>query len=367
MYAQSHLFQEQLRVAAGRSTSHPIHSNAPRVGVERRSFTDTNNQSNSSRSHPYNVQRQRSPNPFSRNRDGGSGRVPKDVCQGCQKLGEGRSFCNVCNVTLCDDCWNSQLPHRLGTRALDNVPHEKTNQEVAQKIQAVLEPNITNEQRKDLHKKDENTTWFGVAKDEMDELIFQDCGKYASLMAECSSGRKSRQYPGLVSFVGQTGRPSYFYIYKSFNVATGAGKSTLIKMLIDLRSNARQEAVPVVGSVNHSVPTSGDVHLYVDPCTHFTDYPILYADCEGLEGGEQEPMALQARRVENSSKHAQPGKRTPSFQKRLRKKHHSSQREITWATTDDKKTRQFVVKNLYPRLLYTFSDVVVFVLKNPRY
>lgn len=138
-------------------------------------------------------------------------------------------------------------------------------------------------------------------------------------------------------------------------------------MLIDLRSNVRQEAVPVVGSVNHSVPTSGDVHLYVDPCTHFTDYPILYADCEGLDGGEQEPMALQARRTGNPNRNAQPGKRTPSFQKKLRKKHHSSQREITWATTDDKKTRQFVVKNLYPRLLYTFSDVVVFVLKNPRY
>lgn len=138
-------------------------------------------------------------------------------------------------------------------------------------------------------------------------------------------------------------------------------------MLINLRSQVGQEAVPVVGSINHSVPTSGDVHLYVDPCTHSTDYPILYADCEGLEGGEQEPMALQARRLDNSSKHSQPGKRTPSFQKRLRKKHHSSRREITWATTDEKRSRQFVVTNLYPRLLYTFSDVVVFVLKNPRY
>lgn len=156
------------------------------------------------------------------------------------------------------------------------------------------------------------------------------------------------------------------YLRYPANTVTGAGKSTLIKMLIDLRSHARQEAVPVVGSVNDSVPTSGDVHLYVDPCTHFTDYPILYADCEGLDGGEQEPMALQARRAENSNRHVQQGKRTPSFQKRLRKKHHSSQREITWANTFDKKTRQFVVTNLYPRLLYTFSDVVVFVLKNPR-
>lgn len=351
-------------MAAGRSASQPICNYSPR---EVRSSSDTSSPINFSGSHPHTVPRQRSPNPFSRSREGVSGRVPKEVCAGCRILGEGRSFCNVCNFTLCDDCWNRQLTHVLGTLGPNDVPHEKTNHEVAQKIQAVLEPNITNEQRMDLHKEDENTTWFGVAKDEMDELIFQDCGKYASLMAECSSGQKSRQYPGLVSFVGQTGKPSYFYLCFLFDTATGAGKSALIKMLIDLNSNARQEAVPVVGSVNDSVPTSGDVHLYVDPCTHLSDYPILYADCEGLEGGVQEPMALQARRVENSIKHAQPGRRTLSFQKRLRKKHHSSQREITWATTPEKKTRQFMVTNLYPRLLYTFSDVVVFVLRNPRY
>lgn len=207
MYAQSHLYQEQLLVAAGRPTSQPIRSNHQRAGAERRSITDTS-QSYSDRSHPYNVQRQRSPNPFNRSRDEGSGRVAKALCPGCQR--EGRFFCNVCNITLCDDCWNSQIPHRLGTRGPDNVPHEKTDREVAQKIQAVLDPNISHEQRKDLHKEDENTTWFGVAKDELDELIFQDCGKYASLMADCSSGRKSRQYPGLVSFVGQTGKFSCF-------------------------------------------------------------------------------------------------------------------------------------------------------------
>lgn len=136
--------------------------------------------------------------------------MAKVLCLGCQR--EGSFFCNVCNMILCNGCWNSQLPHRQGTRTSDNVPHEKTNYEVAQKIQAVLDPSITNEQRKLLHQADENTTWFGVAKDELDELIFQDCGKYASLMADCSSGRKSRQYPGLVSFVGQTGESSDLFI-----------------------------------------------------------------------------------------------------------------------------------------------------------
>ena len=35
--------------------------------------------------------------------------------------------------------------------------------------------------------------------------------------------------------------------------------------------------------------------------------------------------------------------------------------------TDEKGVRKFAVEKLYPRLLYTFSDVVVFVLRNTRY
>lgn len=37
-----------------------------------------------------------------------------------------------------------------------------------------------------------------------------------------------------------------------------------------------------------------------------------------------------------------------------------------WADTPQTQKREFAVGNLYPRILYTFSDVVVFVLRNPR-
>lgn len=134
--------------------------------------------------------------------------APK-VCEGCDRLGDDRSFCNVCANTLCNPCWDTVIPHRLGTRSHDDVPHEKTSYYIAQKIQAVLEPRITDEERRELHKKDENTTWFGVVRNEQDEIIFQDCGRYAALMASCSSRRKGRQHPGLVSFVGQTGKFLY--------------------------------------------------------------------------------------------------------------------------------------------------------------
>lgn len=43
-----------------------------------------------------------------------------------------------------------------------------------------------------------------------------------------------------------------------------------------------------------------------------------------------------------------------------------SEREITWADNALRRSREFAVTNFYPRLLYTFSDVVVFVLREAR-
>lgn len=53
---------------------------------------------------------------------------------------------------------------------------------------------------------------------------------------------------------------------------------------------------PVVGAAGFDVPTSGDVHLYSDPKTCMSDNPILYADCEGLKGGEREPLGATKRK-----------------------------------------------------------------------
>ncbi len=95
---------------------------------------------------------------------------------------------------------------------------------------------------------------------------------------------------------------------------------------------------------------------------------MLYADCEGLEGGAREPMGAKSR---NKSRREEPGlehrKRSAIPRKpRARWSHSTSEREILWATTEQKRSRDYLVRNLYPRLLYTFSDVIVFVMKNPR-
>jgi len=135
---------------------------------------------------------------------------------------------------------------------------------------------------------------------------------------------------------------------------------------------------PVTSSNNDRIPTTGDVHLYADPLTYHTRSPLLYADCEGLDGGEAIPKGLRHRAKDKHEAPVLPsvlGSRSSGTdrssiyfesKKKLKKNRHGSERDIVWAVTPETKKREYAVTQLYPRLLYTFSDVVVFVLRNPR-
>ena len=228
------------------------------------------------------------------------------------------------------------------------MPHEKTNPFVVRRLKAILHPTRSADEIQRLHEEDESTKWFGVARDLTGRPNFEDYGRYATLMSSISpiEGLGNR-YPQLVSFIG----------------VTNAGKSTLIKMLVNHDDESRNVddrpifPSPVVGSVvNDTLPTSGDVHLYADPSTHAEQLPILYADCEGFEGGERLPLGAKARRRANSD----PQRREAS---KLGNVH---SRPIEWANTEEQRQREYAVTALYPRLLYTFSDCVVFVLRNPK-
>lgn len=280
----------------------------------------------------------------------------KHTCGQCEEEFDTCFYCNVCDTAYCAKCWDRVGPHKSGKLGPGGVPHEKTDEKVASRLRATLEAAPTDIEQDELFGNDQDTTWFGVVKDEAGDSIFCDYGRYADIINEISKQlgpRPGHRFPGLVSFVGET----------------GAGKSTLIKVLIELNETGkRKHQTPVVGSIRHQdVPTSGDVHLYVDPKTFLSEGPILYADCEGLAGGEREPKGARSTMMKRLNGGNKGHQRTNSaFDKLCQNMPHSTEREILWADTPEKQTREFAVTQLYPRLLYTFSDVVVFVLKNPR-
>lgn len=112
---------------------------------------------------------------------------------------------------------------------------------------------------------------------------------------------------------------------------------------------------PVPGLVDDNIPTTGDVHLYADPGTYHGQRPMLYADSEGMTGGESTPRGLEL-----CSKAGEIGKKPIKLVK------DKIIRKLAWASDSKTRSREFAVKTLFPRILYTFSDVIVFVLREAR-
>ncbi|TGJ68442.1 hypothetical protein EYR41_007494 [Orbilia oligospora] len=267
--------------------------------------------------------------------------------------------CNLCQVAYCEPCWPKIAAHKVGKKGLKGIRkqvHEPIDPVIERKLEKILEPQVGEEDQEALHRQDEETAWFAVIKDNKDKLVFQDLGRYGEIV----SGLNEETYPALVSFVG----------------STGSGKSTLIRMLMELDYPGEvPHETPVVQSAAcfSTVPTSGDVHLFCDPHTYKTEnrHPILYADCEGLEGGERTPLGSRTHKREKirkavSERISGAKQDTKSFFARRGRDNamqQNSKRELKWAINDATKRREYIVSELYPRILFTFSDVVVFVLQ----
>jgi hypothetical protein len=117
---------------------------------------------------------------------------------------EKTSYCNVCNLQFCDNCWNVQPTHVFGTLGVTGVPHEKTDPDVAEIVRATLEVTTSDDQQQELHEEDQDTIWFGMVEVN-GEPTFRDYGRYSDLMAGFPMLHEERCCPGLVSFVGPTG------------------------------------------------------------------------------------------------------------------------------------------------------------------
>ena len=284
--------------------------------------------------------------------------------------------CALCTCFFCGSCWLQQLTHRPGVSV--RVPHEKVPLNLYHRLRDAFNPPPNAESQSQLHSDDMDTKWFAVLRrDDANSRTFYDTGRYASLIASASRGKAMDRYPSLVSFVGQT----------------GAGKSTLVKILIerqlqflgpsrDTASSRELFRTPVVGTTGNSTePTSGDVHLYPEPISYYDESPIFFVDSEGLEGGERLPVASRhtteplkedppsAQVVPPPTPGVRPRKGSRSRAKISKKWRFSREvsRDIHWTNTPERERREFAVTHFYPRILYSFSDVIVFVLRNPRY
>ncbi|CAI6303542.1 unnamed protein product [Periconia digitata] len=276
--------------------------------------------------------------------------LDSDYCEDCEEV-LSDYYCNACAVNLCSACWDTQPAHRRKRLAPGQIPHEKTNLIVANRVQTVFACAGDERTLKRLHKEDEITTWFGLEREFKDEpsFMFRDHGRFSAALSTGSQA-VTNKIPSLVSFVGQT----------------GAGKSTLIKLLVQLHQRSgpgEQFHSPVPGLTGRDLPTSEDVHLYADPLTAGSSHPLLFADSEGIDGGERDPIAANLRKMREKEEMESLGSES-DYSATARS---FTEREVAWMDDSKvKQTRQFAASQLYPRILFAFSDVVVFVHRNPR-
>lgn len=288
----------------------------------------------------------------------------------CSDCGRGRYYCvrlcrschrKDCTVPGHSPCWNRHLPQ---DRAADHVP-------VNPLLELLVEIATYSEPAPDLHRKlheaDRLAQWFAVKSEFVEGQVprLHQTDRFRRL---CNPGILDnlwslRQYPGFVSFIGDTGR----------------GKSTIVRAMILLGcvgavSEAGQmdggelerkigtvvstkTSMPVARSKaieDLAVPTSFGVHLYRDEANVTTahggqdddhrarDTPILFADCEGFGAGSNTPNAQRGDSAVLTSSHLVS--------------------DLPLTAIQDGGCKDGI-DFFYARVLYTISDVVVFVIK----
>ncbi|KIX92899.1 uncharacterized protein Z520_11375 [Fonsecaea multimorphosa CBS 102226] len=265
-----------------------------------------------------------------------------DACADCERSHVHVWLCSACSgISFCNECWPKQAAHKAKTTNLGNRSHVKEDRATILMIRSILEPPMDPQEIRNLHDKDQGTRWFGVVKSsDGRKSEFYDFGRYGQMMLDSRPLGGAARYPKLVSFIGDT----------------YAGKSTIVKALVShgglLSTEADRNSLqtPVPGSrANEGTATSEGVHLYADPEHLEVAMPILYADCGGLNAGEKMPFAVQE----------------SSHSRRMPKESNLSLLKWTKANDPVKGTREYAVTNFYPGCLYTFSDAIVFVQRNP--
>ncbi|PHH77916.1 hypothetical protein CDD80_7598 [Ophiocordyceps camponoti-rufipedis] len=255
-------------------------------------------------------------------------------------------YCMKCDDMFCKSCWMTERRHA-------KPGHEETLPSDAMTIHTTLKVRLEEysllqeavrlySQKTSPRRLGARSEWFGVtAKNETGNYHLSEGPAYEDMVLEPCGYSSPGTFPALVSFVGET----------------GCGKSTLISLLIKF-SKSRVSSMfrtPIVGESGSRNSTSSNVHLYADPATFLKKHPILYADCEGMDGDEVPAELSKNGQHQASSDSA--GEKLIQF----------NPQKIDWqdATKDGETvSRRRITKTLFPRILYIFSDVVVYIVHN---
>ena len=342
------------------------------------------------------------------------------VCEPCGREQPSVAYCSNCGAQFCSYHWAEQWVHRdkSDQRLKDGVPHEKTDPWLANKIKTIIEPSLSQDEQNRLHQEDEDTTWFGVMPDNAGKLMFHDFGRYEQSSLQSRFPQKSSQYPSLISFVGTTGTGKSTLIKGLIKLASSSHGEKSQTPIVGLVQN---QHVPTSGEVHlYWDPASFNSNrplLYADceglgggsrepmaaratalkerrenykrrPQPDAWQSNTPYSDNNPRRGSNFKSTPFSSMSPSNTPMPpVSPGPQVmsefttptlmPSYsphspitetgwQTVTGKTYRGTTREIIWASDKEKKSRQFVVENLYPRLLYTFSDIVVLVMKNAK-
>ena len=125
---------------------------------------------------------------------------------GCPDPGQPTAYCEGCCCSLCDACWDKPAAHNTKKVRSRGNNHKRIDLEIVQKYETILEPDLNQDGQRQLHTDDEDTTWFGVDRNDDNEPIFHEFPRYSTLLAEGLLDVRKVRHPKLVSFVGQTGQ-----------------------------------------------------------------------------------------------------------------------------------------------------------------
>jgi hypothetical protein len=117
-------------------------------------------------------------------------------CFSCEEEKDDIARCDECQCELCGECWKEFGKHK-------KIPHQKTTLQLTAKVESAFGTRD--------NKDDVAMFWFSVR--DRPEFFFEEGTVYKDLLqiSQSSSTATPKPYPGLVSFVGHTGKDPYRY------------------------------------------------------------------------------------------------------------------------------------------------------------